>query len=157
MAELDHAHDNMTVARLAEALEQLQQQLAEGSARLTKQRAQYQAMLHEVKLARAAASDSSWDLADVEQRLNDLKEQREGPGDLLMEREIAHLTGRRAKLEERVLTQLLLVDDLIARTQVEEQALASAEQDWAMREAILIAKRDHISQWIATADRGGAS
>jgi hypothetical protein len=144
MAELDHAHDNMTADRLAEALEQLQQQLVEGSARLTKQRAQCQAMLREVKLARAAASDSSWDLAEVEQRLRDLKEQREGPGDLLMEREIAHLTGQRAKLEERVLTQLLLVDELIARTHVEEQALASAEQDWAILEATLIAEHDRL-------------
>ena len=120
---------------------------------MAQQRAQYQATLREAKLARAAASDSSWDLADVEQRLRDLTEQREGPGDLLLEREIAHLAGRRAKLEERVLTQLLLVDELIARAQVEEQALASAEQDWAMREATLIAERDHISQWIVAADR----
>jgi hypothetical protein len=154
MAELDHAHDNMPADRLAEALEQLQQQLAEGSARLTKQRAQWQGMLREVKLARAAARDCSWDLADVEQRLRDLKEQREGPGDLLMEREIAHLTRRQAKLEERVLTLLLLVDDLIARTHVEEQALASAEQDWAMREATLIAERDYLSHWIVTAGCG---
>jgi hypothetical protein len=152
MAELDHAYDNMTAGQLAEALEQLQQQLAEGSARLTKQRAQYQAMLREVKLARAAASDSSWDLADVEQRLRDMKEQREGPGDLLMEREIAHLTGRRAKLEERVLTQLLLVDDLIARTNVEEQALASAEQDWGILEKALIAERDRLDEGRRTED-----
>ena len=141
MAELDHAHGNMTADRLAEAIEQIQQQLAAGSARLAKQRAQCQA-----KLARAATSDSLWDLADVEQRLRDLIEQREGPGDLLVEREIAHLTGRRAKLEERVLTQLLLVDDLIARTHVEEQALASAEQDWAAHEATLIAEHDRLDE-----------
>jgi hypothetical protein len=152
MAELDHAHDNMTADRLAEALEQLQQQLAEGSERLTKQRAQCQATLREVKLARAAASDSSWDLAEVEQRLRDLKEQREGPGDLLLEREIAHLTGQRAKLEERVLTQLLLVDELIARTHVEEQALASAEQDWAILEATLIAEHDRLDEGRMTED-----
>ncbi len=157
MAELDHAHDNMTADQLAEALEQLHQQLTEGNARLTKQRAQCHATLREVKLARAAASDCSWDLADVEQRLRDLKEQREGPGDLLMEREIAHLMGQHAKLEERVLQLLLLVDDLIMRTHVEEQALASAEQDWAMREATLIAERDHISQWIVTAGYRDAS
>ena len=157
MAKLDHAHDNMAADRLAEALEQLQQQLAEGSARLTNQRAQCQASRREVKLARAAASDSSWDLADVEQRLRDLEDRREGPGDPLMEREIAHLTGQRAKLEERVLTQLLLVDDLIVRTHAEEQALASAEQDWARREATLIAERDYISHWLVTAGRGDAS
>ena len=152
MAKLEHAYDNMTTDRLAEALEQLQQQLTEGSARLAKLRAQCQAMLREAKLARAAASDSSWDLSDVEQRLRDLIEQREGPGDLLMEREIALLTERRAKLEERVLTQLLLVDDLIARTHAEEQALASAEQDWATREAILLAERDRLDEGRTTED-----
>ena len=145
MAKLDRTPGNSAADRLTEALEQIQRQLAEGSARLAKQRTQYQATLREIKLARAGTSDCSWDLADVEQRLNDLIEQREGPGDLLMEREIAHLTGRRAKLEERVLNLLLLIDELIARAHVEEQALASAEQEWAMIEATLIAKRDHIS------------
>jgi hypothetical protein len=157
MAELAHTHGNSSADQLAAALEQIQQQLVEGNARLAKQRAQHQATLREVKLARAGASDCSWDLADVEQRLNELIEQREGPGDLLMEREIAHLTGQRAKLEERVLTLLLLVDELIARAQVEEQALASAEQDWAIREATLIAERDHISQSIVAAGCGDAS
>jgi hypothetical protein len=157
MAKLEHAHDDMTADRLAKALEQLEQQLAAGRAGVTKQRAQYQAALREAKLARATASDWAWDLADVEQRLRDLNEQREGPGDLLMEREIAHLTGRRAALEERVLAQLLLVDELMARTHIEEQALAAAEQDWARREAILIAERDHISQWIVTAGHGDAT
>lgn len=144
MAEQDHAHDNITVDRLTNALEQIQKQLAEGSAHVAQQRAQWQAMLREVKLARAAANDSSWELADVEQRLHELAEQREGPGDPLLEREIAHLTGQRAKLEEHVLTLLLLVDDLSVRTQSEEQALASIEQDWFQREAVLIAERDRL-------------
>ena len=152
MAGTDHAHNDMTrgerltEARLTEALEQIQQQLAEGSARLAEQRAQWQALIRDLKLARGAANDSSWELADLEQRLRELNEQREGPGDPLMEREIAQLSGQRAKLEERVLTQLLLVDDLIARTQAEEQALALAEKDWAAREAALIAERDRLSQ-----------
>jgi hypothetical protein len=146
MAEKDHAHDNITVDQLAEALEQIQQQLIEGGALVAQQRAQCQALRREVKLARAAANDSSWELADLEQRLRELTEQREGPGDPLLEREIAHLTGQRAQLEERVLTQLLLVDDLIARAQVEEQALASAEQDWLLRERALVAKRDRLGE-----------
>lgn len=145
MAEKDHAHDNITANRLTEALEQIQQQLAEGRARVAQQRAQCQAMLREIKLTRAAANDSSWELADVEQRLRELTEQREGPDDLLLEREIAHLAGQRAKLEERVLTQLMLVDDLSARAQIEEQALVSAEQDWFMHEAALIAERDRLN------------
>jgi hypothetical protein len=144
MAEIDHLYDNAPTNWPADILEQLQQQLAEGSAHLAEQRAQCRAMLHEIKLARASASDSSWELADIEQRLNDLKEQREGPGDLLMEREIAHLADRRAKLEERVLTQLLQVDDMIARVQAQEQALASAEKAWARHKARLIAERDRL-------------
>ena len=60
--------------------------------------------------------------------------------------------ARRAKLEERVLTQLLLVDDLIARTHVEEQALASAEQDWGIREATLITERDRLGEGRMTED-----
>ena len=146
MAEQDHTYDHITGEWLAETLEQIQQQLAAGGARLAQLRAQHQATLREAKLARAAASDSSWDLADVEQRLRDLAEQREGPGDLLMEREITHLAGRRTKLEEDVLAQLLLVDELIARAHTQEQALALAEQDWAMREASLIAERKRLGE-----------
>jgi hypothetical protein len=120
---------------LGEELEQIQQQLAQ-------QRAQCQTLLREVKLARAAANDSAWELADVEQRLRELAEQREGPGDPLLEREITHLSGRRAALEERVLTQLMLVDELTARAQIEEHALASAQHDWAVRAAALRAARE---------------
>jgi hypothetical protein len=146
MTEQDHTYEQRTGESLAETLEQIQQRLAAGNADLAQLRAQHQATLREAKLARAAASDSSWDLADVEQRLRDLAEQREGPGDLLMEREIAYLAGRRTKLEERVLTQLLLVDELIARAHTQEQALASAEQDWTIREAALLAKRDRLGE-----------
>jgi hypothetical protein len=148
MAEQDQTHNYVTGEHLAEALEQIQQQLAAGGAHLAQLRAQHQATLREAKLARAAASESSWDLADVEQRLRDLTEQREGPEDLLMEREIAYLGGRRTELEERVLTQLLLVDDLIARAHTEEQAFVSAEQDWAIREAALLAERGHLGEGV---------
>ena len=110
MAEKDHVYANTSADRAA-ALEQIQQQLTAGSARVAQQRAQCQAILREVRLARAAVNDSSWELADVEQRLRELTEQREGPGDQLLEREIAHLAGRRAQLEERALTQLLLIDE----------------------------------------------
>ena len=144
MAEPAHEHNRMTVGAPTEALERLEQQLALGRTRLAEQRAQRQALLRELKLARAAASDLSWELADVEQRLNDLEGQREGPGDLLMEREIASLASTRAALEERVLAQMLLVDDMVMRVAAKEQMLASAEQDWATREAQLIAEIAHI-------------
>ena len=146
MAATDQAHDSSTGEQTGEAIERIQQQLAEGSARVAQQRAQWQAVLRELKLARAAANDSSWELADLEQRLRELNEQREGPGDPLLEREIAQLTAQRAQREERVLTQLLQVDDLLARAQIEEQALALAQQDWAMREATLRAERDQLGE-----------
>ncbi|HJZ48086.1 MAG TPA: hypothetical protein VKE41_13000 [Roseiflexaceae bacterium] len=140
MAESAREHNDV-----AQALERLEQQLARGRARLAELQAQGQAALREVKLARAAASDLSWELADVEQRLRELNEQREGPGDPLLEREIASLTTSRAVLEERVLAQMLLVDDLAARAGEAEQALAMATQEWAAREAVLIAKRDRMA------------
>jgi hypothetical protein len=146
MAEQDRAHNNTAADQLAEPLEQIQQQLTAGSARVAQLRAQWQATLREAKLARAATSDTSWDLADVEQRLRELADQREGPDDLLMEREIARLAGQRVQLEERVLAQLLLVDELNARVQIEEQALASAEADWALREKVLITERDQLEE-----------
>src|SRR5262245_34205379 len=77
MAEADHAHDNRRDVQTSEALEQIQRQLDEGRAHVVQQRAQYQTALREVKLARAAANDSSWELADLEQRLRELNEQRE--------------------------------------------------------------------------------
>ena len=146
MTEKDSTHANIGAERMAEALGQIDQQLAEGYAHLAMQRAQYLALLREVKLARAAESDRSWELADVEQRLRDLAEQREGPGDPLMEREIAYLVGRRTKLEEEMLAHLLLLDELVSRARAEEQALAAVEQDWAAREASLIAERDRLDE-----------
>ena len=139
MAEKVSVDDNITADLLAEELEQIQQRLAA-------RRAQCQALRREVKLARAAANDSSWELADVEQRLRELAEQREGPGDPLLEREIVHLTRQRAQLEEHVLTQLLQVDELIERVQVEELALASAQHDWAVREAALRVERGRLGE-----------
>jgi len=139
MAEKASVDDNITADRLAEELKQIEQQLV-------KQRAQYQALLREAKLARAAVNDSSWELADVEQRLRELAEQREGPGDPLLEREIVQLTRQCAQLEERVLTQLLQVDELIERAQIEELALASAQHDWAVREAALRAARNRLTK-----------
>ncbi|HEU5099377.1 MAG TPA: hypothetical protein VFU22_10180 [Roseiflexaceae bacterium] len=127
-------------------LSQLEQELAEARAHLAEQRGQRQAAIGELKHARAIASDLSWELADLEQRLNDLKAQREGPSDPLVEREIASLSAARAALEERVLGQMLLVDELAGRTVSLEQALALAEQVLAEQQAKLSAERDHTAE-----------
>jgi hypothetical protein len=148
MAESARKYNNQIDAMRLAALKEIEHELADALARLDEQRDQRQAAIRELKLARAVASDLSWELADLEQRLRDLKEQREGPGDPLLEREIASLSAARAVLEERVLGQMLLVDDLVARAASLEQALFLIEQAWAEREATLLAERDRIAELI---------
>jgi predicted nucleic acid-binding Zn-ribbon protein len=144
MANTAHKHDHLPVQALVDRLAQLEQQLAQGQAYLSEGRARHHSALSEVKIARAAASDLSWELADLEQRLRDLQEQREGPGDQLLERELASVAGRRAALEEQVLAQMLLVDELAARAAAEERALAAEEQALAARMTELSAERERI-------------
>jgi chromosome segregation ATPase len=144
MADSIHKHNN-SPAELAKQLEELEQQLAAGSARMRERRAQHHAALGQVKVARAGASDLSWELADLEQRLRDLQEQRAGPRDPLLEREFASISGQRGALEEQVLAQMLLVDELAARAAADEQALAVDEQAWAAREAALNTEHDQIA------------
>jgi hypothetical protein len=85
-----------------------------------------------------------------------LQEQHQGSGDLLREREIVSIASQRAALEERVLDQMLLVDDLVAQSAHKEQLLAAAEQDWATREGALIAERDRIAAaLVLAASRAG--
>ena len=50
------------------------------------------------------------------------------------------MAAARAALEERVLGQMLHVDDLITQADSIERALVVAEQAWAEREALLIAE-----------------
>jgi hypothetical protein len=149
MSDTTREHNNQTAPTLAESLARLEQELAQGRARLAAQRTRRQEALREVKIARGVASDLSWELADMEQRLRDLQEQREGPGDPLLERELTSIAGQRAALEERVLAQMLLVDDLVARADAEEQALAAEEQLWAAREPALMAERVRIAAELA--------
>jgi hypothetical protein len=153
MTESARKHNNRTDAIRIAALAQLEHELADGHAQLADQRVQRQAAVRDVKLARGVASDLSWELADLEQRLRDLKEQREGPRDPLIEREIASLSAARAALEERVLGQMLLVDDLVARAASLEQALALAERVWAEREATLLDKREQLRRRVELPDR----
>jgi hypothetical protein len=83
MAESAGKHNNRIEATRTAALKAIEHELADAHARLTEQRAQRQAAIRELKLARAVASDLSWELADLEQRLRDLLDQREGPADRL--------------------------------------------------------------------------
>jgi hypothetical protein len=148
MADTAREYDNLTPAALTEALARLDHELAQGYARLAEHHAQRQEALRGLKSARGVASDLSWELADLEQHLRDLQDQREGPGDALLEREIASVAARRAALEEQVLAQMLLVDELVARTNAEEQALNAEEREWTTRAAEMTAERFTIIETI---------
>lgn len=132
-------------ATLIEALVTLEQSLAAGRAELAALRAQYQALLRRLRSERARASDLAWELSELELRLRDLQEQREGPADPLVERELASMAVQRAALEELALTQLFQIDELEARHAAVGQALDAGEREWAAREATLIAERERIA------------
>jgi hypothetical protein len=138
-------HEHLTPEALAEVLANLDRELGEGQARLEEQRARHHRAYGQLKGARGLVSDLSWELEDLEQRLHELAAQREGPGDQLLDRELASITSRRSELEERVLAQMLLVDDLAARVAAEAQALANQERDWAARQKQLAAEREHLT------------
>jgi hypothetical protein len=139
-------HEHLTPEALAEALAYLDHELADGQARLDEQRARHHRAYGELKGVRGLASDLSWELEDLEQRIHELATQREGPGDRLLDRELASMASRRAELEERVLAQMLLVDELAARVAAEAQALGDQERDWAARQKELAAERERLAR-----------
>src|SRR5215216_5459503 len=104
--EASFAYENLPEVELAAMLERLDGELAIGQAQLTERRGKQRAAISELKGMRAALSDLSWELEELEQRLRDLRTQPEGPDDPLAEREITSLLGKRAVLEERVLAQM---------------------------------------------------
>lgn len=146
-------HEHLPASALAEALAQIERDIAAGDARGVERRARRFESLGDLKSARATASDLSWELEDLEQRLRELLAQREGPGDQLIDRELASMAGRRAALEEQVLTQMILVDDLATRVAGDERALADKDRAWASQRRRLQAEHDRISRLLA----GGAA
>jgi chromosome segregation ATPase len=137
------------VAALADALSALDRELAGRRERHSALRAQLHALAGQLKSERASASDLAWELEDLEQRMRDLAEQRGGPVDTLLERELSSIAQRRAALEERVLAQLMRVDELLARKDAQEQELAAEERAWSIREAELGAERERLAELLA--------
>jgi DNA repair exonuclease SbcCD ATPase subunit len=136
-------------AALASALSALDRELMERREQHSALRAQLHMLASQLKSERAIASDLAWELEDLEQRMRDLAEQRGGPVDPLLERELTSITQRRAALEEQVLAQLMRVDELLARKDAAEQSLAAEERAWAIREAELRAERERLAQLLA--------
>ena len=147
--EASFAEENVPEAELVATLERLDRDLAAGQTQLDERRARQRAAIGQLKGMRAALSDLSWELEELEQRLHDLEAQREGPSDPLAEREIASLLGKRASLEERALAQMLNVDELAAAVAAEEQLLPAAIGEWAAHAAALQAQRAQIADLLA--------
>src|SRR5687768_6103996 len=95
------SHEDLAV--LATALERVDRELSEGRERYRLLRAQESELVGQLKSERERASDLAWELEDLEQRMRDLAEQRGGPIDPLLERELTSIAGQRTALEERLL------------------------------------------------------
>ncbi len=73
-----------------------------------RQRAQWD----ELRSTYALLHELAWEIEEIQQRLDTLLLQREGPTDILVEREINELYRRRALLEDQMLHQMLRADEL---------------------------------------------
>ncbi|NJK79234.1 MAG: hypothetical protein HC876_01670 [Chloroflexaceae bacterium] len=83
----------------------------------------YRRVLWQLKNTHALHKELAWELDDVEYSLRSLRGQQDGPTDRLLEREITLLERRRATLEDRVLRELLRIDELTARVETTRHAL----------------------------------
>lgn len=84
-------------------------------------RPQQHLLMGRLRSANAALHDLSWELEDLEQQLRALREQSEGPTDILLEREIRELERRRDDLEDQLLHQMLEADELAAQVESERR------------------------------------
>lgn len=98
-----------------------------------------------LKEERGHSSDLQWELDDVESRLRTLDEQeRDGPTDPLVARELVLLRERAAQLEEHVLTQLERIGELEQQLRHIEQQVEQATNAWAEREPVLQSRLDRL-------------
>jgi uncharacterized protein len=98
-----------------------------------------------LKGERGHSSDLQWELDDVELRLRTLDEQeRDGPTDPLVARELVILRERAAQLEEHVLAQLEHITGLEQELHGIEQQVEQATSAWAGREPLLQSQLDRL-------------
>lgn len=98
-----------------------------------------------LKEERGHSSDLQWELDDVELRLRTLDEQeRDGPTDPLVARELVILRERATQLEEHVLTQLERIGELEQQLRSIEQQVEQATSAWAEREPLLQTQLDRL-------------
>lgn len=100
-----------------------------------------------LKQERAHNSDLHWELDEIELRLRALDDQeREGPTDPLVARELVMLRERRAHLEEQVLSQLERIAELELELAEAERAVEQATAEWAVREPQFQAQLDQLGR-----------
>lgn len=116
-------------------------------------------MLHEtrrtlasaLKQERAHYSDVQWELEEVELRLRALDEQeREGPTDPLVARELVLLRERRAQLEEHGVRQLERLAELEQQLAAAEQQYEAAAAAWVAHEPQLQSQLDDLGHRLET-------
>lgn len=134
------------LSALAQARDGLLAQLAERD-QLQAWQQQLDELTRVLKGERAHSTDLQWELDEVELRLAALDEQeRDGPSDPLVAREMAVLRERRAQLEEQVLTQLERIGELERQLADVERKVSDATAAWAAREPQLQAELERISR-----------
>ncbi len=108
-------------------------------------RDQARASASRLKNERAQSSDLQWELADLELRLHTLEEQeRDGPTDPLVARELVLLRKSCLQLEEQVLRQMERIAELEGQAAEVEQTYAQRLAEWSKREAELQAQLDRL-------------
>lgn len=100
-----------------------------------------------LKQERAQNSDLQWELDEIELRLRALDDQdREGPTDPLVARELVLLREQRTQLEEHVLRQLERIAEREQELAQAEHAFEQATAGWAVREPQIQAQLDQIGR-----------
>jgi uncharacterized protein len=98
-----------------------------------------------LKEERGHSSDLQWELDDVELRLRTLNEQeRDGPTDPLVARELVILRERATQLEEHVLAQLEHIAEMEQELRGIEQQVEQTTSAWAEREPLLQSQLDRL-------------
>jgi predicted nucleic acid-binding Zn-ribbon protein len=108
--------------------------------------------LRRYRLENERLSDLSWELADLELRLRELREQRADGGDVLLDREVQSLEQRHHQLEDHVLEQMLRTDELGRQSPAAQQQFDRQQAQLNQRERRLSALLARIEGRIAEAD-----
>jgi predicted nucleic acid-binding Zn-ribbon protein len=112
---------------------------------------QTNSLVGRLKQERATSSDLQWDLEETEVRLRALNDQeRDGPSDPLVARELAILHKQRATQEEQVLHQFERIAELEEALHQAEQQYAERGAAWAQHEPEIQARLDQLGQEIET-------